>query len=53
MDNLNVEVIVLIDNVWYRINLEKFSMSQTPQGMEFEIKGKAKDEWEDEINIAN
>lgn len=53
MDNLNVVVIVLVDNVWYKLKLDKFSMAETPEGMAFTVEGKAKDEWEDEISITN
>lgn len=53
MDDLNVEVIVLVDNVWYKLSLDKFSMAQTPEGLKFEISGIEKDDWVDEISTAN
>lgn len=47
MNNLNVEVIVLIDNVWYRLDLSKFSMVKTAEGLKFEIEGTEAEDWED------
>lgn len=49
MDNLNVQVIVLIDNVWYNLELDKFNITETPEGLKFEVEGKAKDEWRDVV----
>lgn len=47
MNNLNVEVIVLIDNVWYRLKLNRFSMKETPEGLRFDIEGVEADDWKD------
>lgn len=47
MNNLNVEVIVLIDNVWYRLDLKSFSMAETNEGLKFHIEGIEKDEWDE------
>ena len=47
MNNLNVEVIVLIDNVWYRLRLNRFSMVETNEGIKFEIEGVEAEDWVD------
>lgn len=52
MNNLNVEVIVLIDNVWYRLDLKSFSMAETNEGLKFHIEGTEREEWSDGAEIA-
>lgn len=43
MDDLNVQVIVLIDNKWYNLKLNKLNVIETPEGLKFEIEGTEKD----------
>lgn len=47
MDDLNVQVIVLIDNKWYNLKLNKLNVIETPEGLKFEIEGTEKDQWRD------
>ena len=48
MDDLNVQVMVLIDNVWHYVKpTKKICITQTPEGLEFEIVGKEVDMWRD------
>lgn len=47
MDDLNVQVMVLIDNKWYYLKLDKLNITSTPEGLKFEIEGTEKDMWRD------
>lgn len=49
MDDLNVQVMVLIDNKWYYLKLDKLNITSTPEGLKFEIEGTEKDMWRDVV----